>query len=61
VLPVLFGMSWRGELAAELERDPLGPATLVRARRLPASHEAVIVQIIALMTGAWPSPPRYKR
>jgi hypothetical protein len=32
VLPVLFGMLWRGELAAELERDPLGPATLVRAR-----------------------------
>lgn len=32
VLPVLFGMLWRGELAAELERDLLGPATLVRAR-----------------------------
>ena len=32
VLPVLFGMLWRGELAAELERDLLGPATLVHAR-----------------------------
>jgi hypothetical protein len=32
VLPVLFGMLWRGELAVELERDLLGPATLVHAR-----------------------------
>ena len=32
VLPVLFGMLWRGELAADLERDLLGPATLVHAR-----------------------------
>jgi hypothetical protein len=32
VLPVLFGMLWRGELAAELERDLLGPAMLVHAR-----------------------------
>ena len=32
VLPVLFGMLWRGELAADLERGLLGPATLVRAR-----------------------------
>ena len=32
ILPVLFGMLWRGELAAELELDLLGPATLVHAR-----------------------------
>jgi hypothetical protein len=32
VLPVLFGMLWRGELAAGLEAGLLGPATLVRAR-----------------------------
>jgi hypothetical protein len=32
VLPVLFGMLWRGELAADLERALLGPATLVHAR-----------------------------
>jgi hypothetical protein len=32
VLPVLFGMLWRGELAADLERDLLGAATLVHAR-----------------------------
>jgi hypothetical protein len=32
VLPVLFGMLWRGELAADLERDLLGPVTLVHAR-----------------------------
>jgi hypothetical protein len=28
VLPVLFGMLWRGRLTAEVERDLLGPATL---------------------------------
>lgn len=32
VLPVLFGMLWRGELAADLEHDLLGPVMLVRAR-----------------------------
>jgi hypothetical protein len=32
VLPVLFGMLWRGELAADLERGLLGPVTVVRAR-----------------------------
>ena len=32
VLPVLFGMLWRGELAADLEAGLLGPATLVHAR-----------------------------
>jgi len=32
VLPVLFGMLWRGDLAADLERDLLGPATAVHAR-----------------------------
>jgi hypothetical protein len=32
VLPVLFGMLWRGELAADLERDLLGPGMLVRGR-----------------------------
>lgn len=31
VLPVLFGMLWRGELAADLEVGLLGPATLVHA------------------------------
>jgi hypothetical protein len=29
---VLFEMLWRGDLAAELERGLLGPATLVHAR-----------------------------
>ncbi len=33
VLPVLFGMLWRGELAADLEGGLLGAATLVHARR----------------------------
>jgi hypothetical protein len=32
VLPVLFGMLWRGELAADLDTCRLAPATLVRAR-----------------------------
>jgi hypothetical protein len=32
VLPVLFGMLWRGELAADLKADLLGAATLVHAR-----------------------------
>jgi hypothetical protein len=32
VLPVLFGMLWRGELAADLVGELLGPATLVHAR-----------------------------
>ena len=33
VLPVLFGMLWRGELAADVEAGLLGAATLVHARR----------------------------
>jgi hypothetical protein len=33
VLPVLFGMLWRGELAADLEAGLLGAATLVQASR----------------------------
>jgi len=33
VLPVLFGMLWRGELAADLEAGLLGAATLVCACR----------------------------
>jgi hypothetical protein len=32
VLPVLFGMLWRGELAADVEAGLLGAATLVGAR-----------------------------
>jgi len=32
VLPVLFGMLWRGELAADLDTCRLAPATMVRAR-----------------------------
>ena len=32
VLPVLFGMLWRGELAADVETGLLGAATLVHAR-----------------------------
>jgi hypothetical protein len=32
VLPVLFGMLWRGELAADLDAALLGVATLVHAR-----------------------------
>jgi hypothetical protein len=31
VLPVLFGMLWRSELAAELDTCRLAPATMVRA------------------------------
>jgi hypothetical protein len=40
VLPVLFGMLWRGALAADLERDLLGPATLVRARGCAGGQRA---------------------
>ena len=36
VLPVLFGMLWRGELAADLEAGLLGAATLVHARVIGA-------------------------
>jgi hypothetical protein len=32
VLPVLFGMLWRGELTADLEGSLLCPATVIRAR-----------------------------
>jgi hypothetical protein len=32
VLPVLFGMLWRGALAADLDRCRLASATLVHAR-----------------------------
>jgi len=32
VLPVMFGMLWRGELAADLKVGLLGAATLVHAR-----------------------------
>jgi hypothetical protein len=32
VLPVLFGMLWRGELAADLATRRLAPATMVHAR-----------------------------
>jgi hypothetical protein len=49
VLPVLFGMLWRGELAAELEGQPLGPATLVRACDAPRD---------ALAAGAAAGPAR---
>jgi hypothetical protein len=46
VLPVLFGMLWRGELAADMDTCRLAAATLVRARgglaaRQPAGTEAV--------------------
>lgn len=34
VLPALFHLMWRGDLAADLERVRLGPATLVRTARL---------------------------
>ncbi len=39
VLPVLFGMLWRGELAADLERDLLAAATLVHARGACAGEQ----------------------
>lgn len=39
VLPVLFGMLWRGELAADLDAGLLGPATLVHARGACASGQ----------------------
>lgn len=38
VLPVLFGMLWRGELLADLDADRLGPATLVQARGADAQQ-----------------------
>ena len=41
VLPVLFGMLWRGELAADLEASVLGAATLVHARRSGAGMRRV--------------------
>jgi hypothetical protein len=50
VLPVLFGMLWRGELAADLEDQPLCPATLVRARDAPRAA--------ALPAGAAAGPAR---
>ncbi len=34
VLPVLFGMLWRGELAADLDTCLLAPATMVHAREV---------------------------
>jgi len=37
VLPVLFGMLWRGELAADLEAGLLGTATPVHARAVGAA------------------------
>ena len=38
VLPVLFHLMWRGDLAADLACGPLGPATLVRVpSRAPAA------------------------
>jgi Transposase DDE domain group 1 len=50
VLPVLFGMLWRGELAAELKAGLLGPATLVRARGCCAagrgSHHAQFIDVL---------------
>ena len=33
VLPVLFHLMWRGDLAADLASGPLGPSTVVRAAR----------------------------
>lgn len=33
VLPALFHMMWRGDLAADLAAEPLGPSTMVRAAR----------------------------
>jgi hypothetical protein len=41
VLPVLFGMLWRSELAADLDRCRLAPATMVHARGgVAAGHPA---------------------
>lgn len=37
VLPVLFHMMWRGDLAAGLAGEPLGPATVVRVSSRAAS------------------------
>jgi hypothetical protein len=34
VLPVLFHLMWRQELVADLARERLGPATMVRTASL---------------------------
>ncbi len=39
VLPVLFGMLWRGELAADLDAARLAPGTMVRARHALAAGQ----------------------
>ena len=40
-LPVLFGMLWRGELAADLDTYRLAPATMVHAREALAHQHLV--------------------
>jgi len=39
VLPALFGMLWRGELAADLDAARLAPGTMVRAGHAPAAGQ----------------------
>jgi Plasmid pRiA4b ORF-3-like protein len=57
VLPVLFGMLWRGELAADLERDLLGPATLVHALGACAGERRdTVPSNCAVPWRRWPLP-----
>jgi hypothetical protein len=46
VLPVLFGMLWRGDLAADLDTCRLAPATLVRAREGVASGQVAGTAVV---------------
>jgi hypothetical protein len=45
-LPVLFGMLWRGDLAADLDTCRLAPATLVRAREGVASGQVAGTEVV---------------
>jgi len=46
VLPVVFGMLWRGELAADLDTCRLAPATMVRAREAVAPEHVAESQVV---------------
>ena len=46
VLPVLFGMLWRGELAADLDTCQLAPSMLVRAREGVASGQLAGTEVV---------------
>jgi hypothetical protein len=51
VLPVLFGMLWRGELAADLDTCRLAPATMVRAAAGAAHGQLAGNQVVRRPAG----------